>query len=79
MSFTLKVRLFPGFLGGGQRAYQSILAEPKPDQLERIADWMKEGKVKAVIDEKFPFEKAVEAFRRLKTGRARGKIVIEQS
>ncbi|RUS16331.1 NADPH:quinone reductase [Endogone sp. FLAS-F59071] len=34
------------------------------------------GKVKPVIDSIYPFEKAVEAIERSKTGRARGKIVV---
>ena len=78
-SFSLKAQYWPGFLGGGKRKYGSILAEPKVDQLEQIGRWMAEGKVKAVIDEKFPFERTVEAFRKLKTGRAKGKIVVEQA
>ena len=77
--FNIRVKFLPGFLGGGKREYGSIFAEPKADQLERIAGWMAEGKVRAVIDQKFPFEQAVEAFRKLKTGRAKGKIVVDQS
>lgn len=39
--------------------------------------WVKEEKVKAVIDTKFKFEEAREAFERLKTGRSRGKVVVD--
>ena len=77
LSFMLKVKLWPGFLGGGKRKHLGIFATPKLDQLEQIANWMAEGKVRAVIDEKFPFEQAPEAFRKLKTGRAKGKIIVE--
>ena len=76
-SFTLMARLLPGWLGGGKRAMEAIFAEPKLDQLEQIGKWMVEGKVKAVIDSKFEMEKAPDAFRKLKTGRARGKIVVQ--
>lgn len=38
---------------------------------------MQEGKVKAVIDKKFAFEQVPQAFVRLKTGRAKGKIVVD--
>lgn len=78
LSFSTKAKYMPGFLGGGKRRMETILAQPKPDQLEKIGKWMAEGKVKAVIDEEFPFSGAVEAFRKLKTGRAKGKIVVSQ-
>jgi NADPH:quinone reductase-like Zn-dependent oxidoreductase len=35
------------------------------------------GKVRAVIDETFPFERAPEAFKKQKTGRAKCKILVE--
>jgi len=38
---------------------------------------MKEGKVKAVIDERFRLRRPPEAFAKLKTGRAKGKIVVD--
>jgi NADPH:quinone reductase-like Zn-dependent oxidoreductase len=73
----LSVRILPGFLGGGKRTYQSFMAKPNVKQLDQIGQWMKEGKVKAVIDSKFPFEQAPDAFRKLKTGRAKGKILVD--
>jgi NADPH:quinone reductase-like Zn-dependent oxidoreductase len=45
--------------------------------LKPIGLWMEEGKVKAVIDKKFPFEEAPKTFAKLKTGRTRGKIVVD--
>ena len=45
--------------------------------LGQIGTWMKEGKIRAVIEEKFPFEDAQKAFTKLKTGRTRGKIVVD--
>ncbi|KAF2807129.1 putative zinc-type alcohol dehydrogenase-like protein C16A3.02c [Mytilinidion resinicola] len=75
--FTAKVRLWPGFLGGGKRKFEGFFAQQKIDDLLRIAGWMKEGKVRAVVDERFPFEKLPDAVRRLKTGRARGKVMVD--
>ncbi|KAK5136398.1 hypothetical protein LTR08_003524 [Meristemomyces frigidus] len=72
-----KVTLLPGFLGGGKRKFVGLLAVPSKEELTKIAAWMVEGKVEAVVDETFAFEKVPEAFTRLKTGRARGKIVVE--
>jgi NADPH:quinone reductase-like Zn-dependent oxidoreductase len=77
MAFSTKAKLWPSFLGGGKRKFQTIFAASKPEQLQELVNWMAEGKVKAVIDSKFSFEKAPDAVRRMKTGRARGKIVVE--
>lgn len=77
ISFVMKAKFWPGFLGGAKRAYQGILAEPHLDELEQIGKWIVEGKLKAVIDEKFEFDRAPEAVRKLKTSRAKGKIVVD--
>ncbi|KAF2234876.1 putative zinc-type alcohol dehydrogenase-like protein C16A3.02c [Viridothelium virens] len=76
LAFATATRLWPGFLGGGRRQFVSFLAQPKLHHLQQMGTWMAEGKIKAIIDSKFPFDKALDAFRRLKTERARGKIVI---
>jgi NADPH:quinone reductase-like Zn-dependent oxidoreductase len=64
-------------LGFGQRKYTGFFANPNVKDLEAIANWVKEGKVKAVIDSKFKFEETRQAFERLKTSRAKGKVVID--
>lgn len=71
--------LRPGFLGGGRRKSQGIFAKIDTDTLKKVSGWMVEGKVKAPIDERFAFEDVPAAFAKLKTSRARGKIVIEVS
>jgi len=73
----LKAKRMPEFLGGGKRKYMGFWAEARLDDLEQVMTWTKEGKVRAVIDEKFPFEEAPKAFAKLKTGRARGKIIVD--
>lgn len=72
-----KVRLLPGFLGGGKRKLEGFFASPKAADLTQIGVWMAEGKVKSVIDSKFSFEEAPKAFERLRTGRSRGKVVVD--
>jgi NADPH:quinone reductase-like Zn-dependent oxidoreductase len=79
VSDNLKIAFIPGFLGGGKRVRESFWAKPKEADLVSIGHWMQEGTVKTVIDSKFKFEEAVQAFERLKTGRAKGKIVVEVS
>jgi NADPH:quinone reductase-like Zn-dependent oxidoreductase len=73
----LKVWTLPGFLGGGKRKLEGFFANPNQEDMTQIGAWMMEGKVGAVIDSKFSFEEAPKAFERLKTGRARGKIVVD--
>lgn len=72
-----RAKRLPAFLGGGKRNYSGFWPEPKLEDLEQIGTWMKEGKVKAVIDEKIRFEEAPKAFTKLKAGRTRGKIVVD--
>lgn len=74
---TIKINLLPGFLGGGKRRWESMLTESKEDQLREIGGKLASGEMKTVIDRVFAFEEGAEAFTRLKTGRARGKIVVE--
>ena len=77
MLFSTRGKMLPSFFGGGKRKFATMFAETKIEQLKQIGDWMAEGKIKAVIDSKYPFEQAVEAFKKQKTGRAKGKIVVE--
>ena len=72
-----KMMLWPGFLGGGKRKLASFFPKPTCEDLEQLGTWMEEEKVKPVIDQVFPFEQAPKAFEKLKTGRAKGKIVID--
>ncbi|KAF2123879.1 GroES-like protein [Dothidotthia symphoricarpi CBS 119687] len=68
--------LLPSFLGGGKNKYQLLMAQPSAENLKQLGVWMKEGNVRSVLDQVFEWEDAPKAFEKLKTGRARGKIVI---
>jgi alcohol dehydrogenase len=56
--------------------YYRYLTESDGDQLAAIAEAIDGGKVHAVIDSVYPFERAVEALQHLDAGHARGKVVI---
>ncbi|KAF2117011.1 hypothetical protein BDV96DRAFT_611614 [Lophiotrema nucula] len=71
--------LIPGFLGGGKRPYSVTLVKTRSDELSKLGTWVKEGKVKAITDSSFEYDEAPKAFEKLKTGRAKGKIVIHVS
>ncbi|KAF2024244.1 NAD(P)-binding protein [Setomelanomma holmii] len=43
---------------------------------DQLAAWMREGKIRAVIDSKFEFSEVPKAYERLKTGRAQGRVVV---
>jgi NADPH:quinone reductase-like Zn-dependent oxidoreductase len=73
---TVHRLLRPKMLGGGQRPYQLVFYKTRHENLQQIGEWMQQGKVKAVIDSTYEFDDAVKAFEKLRTNRARGKIVI---
>ena len=75
--YTVISRMFcPSVLGGGKRAYEVVQVKNEPDQFIRISEWMKGGKVRAVIDSIFELQDAPKAYAKLKKGRAKGKIVV---
>lgn len=53
-----------------------FIMEPYGWQLKEIADLLDKGEAKAVVDSVFKLEQFREAFARLDTGHARGKVVI---
>ncbi|KAI6716003.1 zinc-binding dehydrogenase [Diplocarpon mali] len=73
---TVKRKLLPRFCGGLKGKVDGFWPESKPEHLEQVAKWVREGKVKVIVDHKYSFEEGVEAFGKLKSGRAKGKIVI---
>lgn len=77
MLFVAKRAVLPGFLGGGKRPFGFFLTSNNTEQLGRLAKWMGEGKLKAEIDEVFKFEDAKKAYEKLRSERARGKIVVK--
>ncbi|VUC21715.1 unnamed protein product [Clonostachys rosea] len=68
--------LLPGFLGGGKRAYHLSMPKVDREELSALADFVAQGRARIVIDQHFKFEDTIQAFEKLKTGRARGKIII---
>jgi NADPH:quinone reductase-like Zn-dependent oxidoreductase len=76
MCFALAALLWPALIGGGRRKFVIAYADMKSEHLEQIGRWISDGTIKPVTDQVFPMEDVVEAFTRLKTGRARGKVII---
>jgi NADPH:quinone reductase-like Zn-dependent oxidoreductase len=53
-----------------------MVAKISQEDLLIIAELLKSGQVRSIIDKRFPLNETAEALRYLKEGRARGKIVI---
>jgi len=73
----LKIFLTPSWLGGGQRKFQFVTCTAHAESYVKLARWMEEGKVRAVIEKVYELEDADKAFERLKSSRARGKLVVK--
>ena len=74
---SLLSRMFwPSMLGGGKRPFQFLGLKSKYEDLVKIGQWMKEGRVRSVIDSAFEFSDGPKAYAKLRTGRAKGKVVV---
>ena len=74
---SVKMFLLPTWLGGGKRVAKFVFCQNNAEHLARIAEWMREGKVKTVVEKTYKLEEAAEAFAKLKTGRVRGILVVK--
>jgi NADPH:quinone reductase-like Zn-dependent oxidoreductase len=60
----------------GVKNMKIIMARVNQADLRFMADLLKEGKVKSIIDKRFPLSETADAVRYLESGHARGKVVI---
>ncbi|KAM0328626.1 hypothetical protein ACHAQA_005037 [Verticillium albo-atrum] len=77
---------FSGILAIGKKSLLSaVTGGPKfhfgrvnntTEAFTKIGGWISEGKIRAVIDQVFPWEEVPSAYRKLREGHARGKIVV---
>ena len=76
--FTSLIGLLQIALWGswGGQPVSSFLAHPNQADLETIAELLASGKVRSVIDRRYPLAETADAIRYLETGRARGKVII---
>lgn len=72
-----KIFLQPSWLGGTKRAWKMVNVTNERKDLEKVAEFVAEGKVKPLVDSVYAFEDTVKAYDRIMTGRATGKVVIK--
>jgi NADPH:quinone reductase-like Zn-dependent oxidoreductase len=72
----LKRVMLPGVLRGQTRRFHFLRYKSNTQDFESIGRWMREGKVKTVVDSTFEWRDVPKAFERLRTGRARGKVIV---
>jgi NADPH:quinone reductase-like Zn-dependent oxidoreductase len=68
--------LRPSWLGGVSVRWKHIVAQPEEKVVSEIGAWVTEGKLKVVVDRRFAFNDVPQAYEYLKTGRARGRVVV---
>ncbi|KAL5413895.1 hypothetical protein PMIN04_009255 [Paraphaeosphaeria minitans] len=66
----------PTWLGGAQIPFSFAMASTNLKDYERLATLVVQGKVEPVIDEVFEMEDVPQGYKKLRTGRTRGKIVV---
>ncbi|KAL2866456.1 NAD(P)-dependent alcohol dehydrogenase [Aspergillus lucknowensis] len=66
----------PRFLGGGRRRFVPLMLKNSKEDLATAAQFLKDKKIKVVVDEVFEFGDVVKAYQKLCSGRARGKIIV---
>ncbi|CEL04475.1 hypothetical protein ASPCAL05605 [Aspergillus calidoustus] len=66
----------PRFLGGGRRWFVPLMLENSKEDLLTVVEFLKERKLRVVVDEVFEFGDVIKAYEKLHSGRAKGKIIV---
>jgi NADPH:quinone reductase-like Zn-dependent oxidoreductase len=75
----LAINCLPAWLGGGRRKFEFGMCTANATQYAKIAQWMAEGSIKTVVETTLNMADVRGGFARLKSARARGKLVIRVS
>jgi len=77
LSQVIPSLLFGAILSIGSKKMRFLAAKPNPADLEFIIQLVEKGKVKPVIDRRYPLHETAEAMRYSTQGHAQGKVVIQ--
>ena len=59
--------------------YRYLFMHPSGSDLAQLAELIKQGKLKVVVDKTYPFANISDALAYLESGRAKGKVVVAMS
>lgn len=76
LSQVIKTILFGRLLSLGSQKMVALSAKPNTNDLDFIIHLVEAGKIKPVIDRRYPLEQTAEAVQTLSQGHARGKVII---
>ncbi|KAL7629440.1 zinc ion binding [Parahypoxylon ruwenzoriense] len=76
-SFKL-IKWWPVMLGGTPRAWVNVLSKPSGSSAKEVADWFEKGWIREIpVDSTFEMGDALQAFEKLASKRAVGKIFVK--
>jgi len=73
LSVPIKILAYKPFT---DREFKFFVARLDPDDLVYLGGLMESGRMKAVIDQRYPLEKTAEAVAYVEAGHARGKVIV---
>jgi NADPH:quinone reductase-like Zn-dependent oxidoreductase len=76
-NFSILVAFIWGMLSFSKKKIKMILVSLGKNDLQFLGELMREGRLKTVIDSKYPFDRAQEAWAKCVEGHATGKIIVE--
>ena len=77
LSQVIRVTLFGAFMSIGNRKIHALSSKPNVKDLEFIIKLVEEGKIKPVIEKRYPLNETFEAMHYLSQGHAHGKVIIQ--
>jgi NADPH:quinone reductase-like Zn-dependent oxidoreductase len=77
ISQIFKSLLFGRLLSFGSKKMKTVTAKANKNDLEFLTNLLEDGKIKAVIDRRYPLDKTADAMKYLSEGHARGKVIIK--
>ena len=72
----IKTLLFAKFLSLGSKKMYSLFAKSNQKDLEFVVNLVKDGKIKSIVEQRYPLDKTANAMRYVGEGHAQGKVVI---
>ncbi|KAF8884016.1 hypothetical protein BD779DRAFT_1674317 [Infundibulicybe gibba] len=77
MRFITQVLLRPTWLGGLNRKWTYVHVNHNRSSLDSLQRLITQGEIKPVIDSVYPFDGVMDAYKRVMTSRAKGKIIVQ--